>query len=208
VEGVPGWLQQLAAVRPFLLAAGAAVVLSALLRLAVAASPAGRRLRHAVHAAEGGLLALLLAAMIGLSFLQVLLRNLADTGYLWIEPLLRHLVLWVGLLGAMLASRSGRHINVDALSRLLRPPVLRAARAATNLLAASVCLLLAHACLKLVRDELEVARVAFLTVPTWALQSVMPVAALVMSSRFLGHALEALRGRGAGVQPSHPEVAA
>ena len=34
MEGVPGWLQQLAAVRPFLLAAGPAVVLSALLRLA------------------------------------------------------------------------------------------------------------------------------------------------------------------------------
>ncbi len=195
MEGVPGWLQQLSATRSFLLAAGGFVVVGALVRLACEAHPLGRRLRRAVHAAEGGLLALLLAGMIGFSFLQVLLRNLADTGFVWIDPLLRHLVLWVGLLGATLASRIGRHINVDALSRFLPPSALRPARVATNLLAAIVCLLLAHACMKLVRDEVEFTRAAFLTVPTWALQSVMPLASLIMSSRFLGHALDVLRGR-------------
>lgn len=207
MEGVAGWLQQLSAGRTFLLVAAALVVLTALARLALEASAGGRRLRRAAHVAEAGLLALLLAGMIVLSFLQVLLRNFADTSFVWIDPLLRHLVLWVGLLGATLATRIGRHINVDALSRFLPAAVQRPSRVATNLLAAIVCLLLAHACTKLVRDEMESTRAAFLSVPIWALQTVMPLAALVMSSRFLGHALEALRGRKPASPPS-PEVAA
>jgi TRAP-type C4-dicarboxylate transport system permease small subunit len=206
VEGAPSWLLELPTGRSFLLGAAVLVLASVFLRLLVEARPAGRRVRQALHAAEGGLLAALLAAMIGFSFLQVLLRNLSDTSFLWIDPLLRHLVLWVGLLGATLASRVGRHINVDALGRLLHGTPLRLARTATNLLAAVVCLLLAHACFKLVRDEIEFARAAFLSIQIWKLQLVMPVATLIMSSRFLGHMVDALRGRGLEHDPSQPEV--
>lgn len=47
--------------------------------------------------------------MIALSFSQVLLRQFWGMGILWGDTLARHLVLWVGFLGASLASAQGKH---------------------------------------------------------------------------------------------------
>jgi len=201
VGGAPGWLSQLPTDGRFLAGAAVLVIVTVLLRLLLQAGPRGRALRAFVHALEGSVLALLLAVMIFLSFLQVVLRNLFDTGLLWIEPLLRHLLLWVGVVGAAFASRSGRHINVDALSRLLPATGMRLARVATNLFAATVTLFLAHACFKLAHEEMQSPSAAFLSVAVWQVQLVMPLAMLLMSSRFLGHGIEAIQGRGL-----HPET--
>jgi TRAP-type C4-dicarboxylate transport system permease small subunit len=112
----------------------------------------------------------------------------------WIDPLLRHLVLWIGFLGALLATRTVRHINVDALSRLLPAPVLRVTRPLTNLFAACVCLLLTNACFKMVREEASFGTAGFLDVPVWVLQAVMPLALWLMAYRFASHAVSGLRG--------------
>jgi TRAP-type C4-dicarboxylate transport system permease small subunit len=194
LEGAPEWLRGIPTDRLYVLFAAAFAVSIAVARLLLDSRAAGRRLRQMAHALEGGVLALLLAAMIVFSFLQIILRNLADTGIIWIDPLLRHLVLWVGFLGATLATRKAHHINVDAVSRFLPLPALRFVRAFTNLLAAFVCLLLSNAGVKLVRDEAGFGSSGFLDIPTWMLQVVMPLSLLLMSSRFLGHAIAAARG--------------
>ncbi|MFQ5601099.1 MAG: TRAP transporter small permease [Candidatus Krumholzibacteriia bacterium] len=196
MDGSAAWLQKLPVDEPYVLVAAAMIVVISLLRVGFESRASGRRALRIMHALEAAFLALLLAAMLLLSFLQIVLRNLANAGFVWIDPLLRHLVLWIGFLGAMVATRVGRHINIDALSRFLAPLPLRGVRIATNLLAALVCLLLSNACLKMVREEAVFGQPGFLGVPTWILQVVMPVAMLVMSYRFLGHALAALRGRG------------
>ena len=195
MEGAPAWLTGIPIDRTYVLVAALATLATAGLRLTLDGFVVGRRLRRLAHAAEGGFLALLLAAMIVFSFLQIVLRNLADSSLIWVDPFLRHLVLWVGFLGATLATRVGRHINVDALSRFLPAPWLRVAQTFTNLLAAFVSLLLSNASIKLVREEAEFGGRGFLDVPTWMLQFVMPVALLIMASRFLGHAITAARGR-------------
>ena len=71
-----------------------------------------------LHRAEDALLVLLLSAMIALASTQILLRNLFDSGFVWIDPLLRVLVLWLGLIGATVATRNNRHIRIDLLSKL------------------------------------------------------------------------------------------
>jgi len=68
---------------------------------------------------ETGLIILILGSMVLLSFLQVLMRNFFDTGILWGDIFLRHLVLWVGFIGASLATREEKHINIDLLTRLI-----------------------------------------------------------------------------------------
>ncbi len=205
MEGAPDWLAGLPIDRAYVTAAALFAAATAALRVLLESHPRGRTLRRAGHALEGGFLALLLAAMIVFSFLQIVLRNVANTSLIWIDPFLRHLVLWVGFLGAMLATRAGRHINVDALSRFLPAPTQRVTRTFTNLLAAFVCLLLSNAGLKLVRDEATFGGRGFLDLPTWTLQIVMPIALVWMASRFLGHALDAARGRAA---PASAEGAA
>lgn len=187
-------LENLPVDAPFVWGAGITAIVLWVLGLLLGRWPAGRRLLRAGRAVENSFLALLLLTMIVLSFLQVVLRNLAETGFVWIDPLLRHLVLWVGFLGALLATRSGRHINIDALSRLLSPRAHRVAGVLTNLLAFVICLLLANACAKLVREESLAQTHGFLDVPVWCLQLVMPLATFGMAVRFLGRVVRALRG--------------
>jgi TRAP-type C4-dicarboxylate transport system permease small subunit len=68
-----------------------------------------RRAEFLLSRLEKGLLVFLLSAMVLLSFSQVLMRQLFHTGLLWGDTLLRHLVVWVGLLGASLATMEGKH---------------------------------------------------------------------------------------------------
>ena len=194
MEGAPDWLAAIPIGRTYVLAAAGLAGAIAIARLLLERRAAGRALRRAAHVCEGGFLAVLLAAMIVFSFLQIVLRNVADSSLIWVDPFLRHLVLWVGFLGATLATRIGRHINVDALSRFLPVTPLRVVRTATHTLAAVVCLLLSNACLKLVRDEAAFGSSGFLDIPVWALQVVMPLSCVAMSSRFLGHAIASARG--------------
>jgi hypothetical protein len=90
-----------------------------------------------VHWLEDLLLTLLLSAMIAIAAAQILLRNLFDWNFSWGDPLTRILVLWVGLLGALAASRSNRHISIDLLSPLLRGRVRALVQAGTALFTAA-----------------------------------------------------------------------
>lgn len=66
--------------------------------------------------AETALLAVILSTMIGLSFMQVVLRFFGK-GILWGDTLSRYLVLWVGFLGAALAAAQGKHFAWEAASQ-------------------------------------------------------------------------------------------
>ena len=60
---------------------------------------------------EEALLALLLTAMIGVAAVQVVLRNFFDSGLYWGDSAVRVIVLWVAMLGAMVASRHDERIR-------------------------------------------------------------------------------------------------
>ena len=65
------------------------------------------RLDRLIGHIEKLLLSVLLASMIAVAFLQIVLRNFFDTGLPWGDSLVRYLVLWVGFIGAALATREG-----------------------------------------------------------------------------------------------------
>jgi TRAP-type C4-dicarboxylate transport system permease small subunit len=149
---------------------------------------------------EEMLLALLLGAMIALAGLQIGLRSLLGTGIPWADPLLRVLVLWVGLLGAVAASREGRHITIDVLSRMLPARARAAAGVATSLFTAAVAAILAWHGARFVASEHEFGSVAFAGIPAWSLESVIPFAFAAIALRYLRRAAAdlsaALRGGG------------
>ena len=68
---------------------------------------------------ETGVIATLLIALVLLGCMQIVLRNFFHSGVLWADPMMRHLVLWLGCLGAALATTRVRHINIDVFSRLV-----------------------------------------------------------------------------------------
>jgi len=102
---------------------------------------------------EGWSVIALLSVMLLLSFVQVVLRNIFSESILWGDILLRHLVLWVGFLGAALATSHGKHISIDALTRFLTPRLKLVASVVTNLFAAGVCFVLFQASLTFLSNE-------------------------------------------------------
>jgi TRAP-type C4-dicarboxylate transport system permease small subunit len=154
----------------------------------VGSSPIGKALERCVRAlqrTEDALLVVLLGATVLLAPLQIALRAVFGTGIAWIDPLLRVLVLWLGLLGALVASRDGRLINIDVMSRVLPPRPRAAAGALTSLFTAAVSGVVAYHAARFVASELRFGSVAFSGLPAWVLESVLPVAFGAIALRYL-----------------------
>jgi TRAP-type C4-dicarboxylate transport system permease small subunit len=138
-----------------------------------------------IERVEDALLVLLLSALVGLAGAQILLRNVFDSGLVWADPVVRVLVLWVALLGAMAAARQGRHITVDVLARLLPSRAAAAVRALTDVFAAVVCGALAWHGARLVATEWEAGTIAVGAVPAWVAQLIVPLGFAVIGARYL-----------------------
>lgn len=148
-----------------------------------------RTLISALHKVESGLLALILFLLIVLAAYQVAARNLFDSGLLWGDGFVRVAVLWVTLIGAMVASRTDDHIRMDVVSRYLPEGVRRFAQRITALFTAVVCLLFAWHSLTFIGYEYEDSTMAFGVVPAWLCAAVMPVGFTIMALRYLLHTI-------------------
>ena len=133
---------------------------------------------------EDAFLVSILTAMLVLASVQILARNFFQSGILWGDILVRVMVLWVGLVGAMVAARGNQHISIDIVSRLLPQRMKKAVNAVLNLFAAVVCGIVAYSSLRLVRLEYLDGAVAFGAIPTWALESIIPLSFGVMALRY------------------------
>ncbi len=141
---------------------------------------------------ESLLLIIILFTMIFLAFLQVVLRNFISSSISGADVFLRHLVLWVGFIGASLATKENRHINIDALSRLLSQTSKRIAAVVINLFSATVCFFLMRAAITFIKSEKEAGSVLLANIPTWIFQIIIAIGFGLMTLRFLLHALENL----------------
>jgi len=139
---------------------------------------------------ETGLIILILGVMVLLSFLQVIMRNFFDTGILWGDIFLRHLVLWVGFVGASLATREEKHINIDLLTRLIPQRTVPFAKILIDVTSVIVCLVLAKAGWEFVSMEIEANTTVFLNVPSWYFEIIIPVGFALIALRFIFKIIE------------------
>lgn len=142
------------------------------------------RLGRLVHRLEDALLVILLGGLVGLSLTQIILRNLWLTSLSWGDPLLRLMVLWVGLLGAMAATRDANHIRIDLLTWFLPPGLQRSARRLTDAFAGGSCALLAWHSARFVRQEWESGSLLLPQIPSWLAEIILPLGFWVMAIRF------------------------
>jgi TRAP-type C4-dicarboxylate transport system permease small subunit len=156
------------------LAGFALVVALAAVRAGLERREGARRMFALAGRLEVGAVAAMVGTLVLLGAVQIFLRNAFHSGLLWADPLMRHIVLWLGAMGAALASAHMRHITVDGLSRLLPAPWKPARRVVVYGATAVAAYLLAVAALRLVVDERGFGEVAFLGVRTWVLQLVLP----------------------------------
>jgi len=143
------------------------------------------RLGRAIATVESALVVFLLGIMTLLGFTQVVLRNFFSSGILWGDTFLRHLVLWVAFLGASLAVRERKHLNIDVLTRLMSERGKKLARLATDVFAGVVCVVFLKASLTFLQNEIRQGTVLFLEIPTWYFQLIIPVGYALLSFRFL-----------------------
>ena len=92
-----------------------------------------------LHRLEEGLIALLLAVMTSITFVQVIARYVFNYSFVWALELVTILFGFLIFLGMAYGVRVGSHIGVDALVKSLKPRNARVAGAA----AAALCLVYA-----------------------------------------------------------------
>ena len=133
---------------------------------------------------ERGLLVLVLLCMILLAVLQILLRNVFDTSMFWIDPLNRLFVLWLAILGAMVATKEGEHIAIDALKHYLSGTKLWLVTKLVMAFSAFICGLMAFHSGRFVYDEFLYKTTTFSELPAWPFELIMPVGFGIMALRF------------------------
>lgn len=134
--------------------------------------------------AENTVLIVLLGGMALLSFGQIILREVFDTGVIWADELVRLSVLWLAMLGAISATRDDRHIRIDALSHLLPPIVMSLVRMIVDLFAAVVCAALAWHTWRYLQVEIEFEDTVLVDTPAWIAHLIVPVAMALTAYRF------------------------
>jgi TRAP-type C4-dicarboxylate transport system permease small subunit len=152
-----------------------------------------RRWIDRLHRAEDGLLALLLTTMIVLAGTQILMRNLFDSGFVWIDPLLRVLVLWLGLIGATVAARHNKHIRIDLLSRFFDRNTHRLLQVVVRQVSALTCLVIAWYGMDWIRLDYDAAVTSFAGLPAWSVEIIVPLAFALIGVRYFLLSLHAAR---------------
>jgi len=143
---------------------------------------------------ENAVLVALLGFLIVFSFAQIVLRNVFSVGVTWGDGLTRVVVLWLALLGALAASRDGRHIRMNALAQWLPPRLQVAVGVGSDVFAAVVSAALAYFAFVFVSESRSYGDVLFGQFPAWWFESIMPVAFALIAYRFVVHALGRKRG--------------
>jgi TRAP-type C4-dicarboxylate transport system permease small subunit len=142
-----------------------------------------------VETIEDGVLVVLLAGLVLLAGAQIVFRNLFGSGLLWADPALRVMVLWVGMIGAMVATRYDKQISVDAVSRFVSPRLRAIVRVVTDLFTAGVSLVVAWNAWRLLEDDRAAGTTLFASVPLWVCELIIPVAFAVIAVRYLVYAV-------------------
>ncbi|MDE1960742.1 MAG: TRAP transporter small permease subunit [Xanthomonadaceae bacterium] len=135
---------------------------------------------------EDWLLAVLVLLLVVLAGSQIILRDVFATGISWADPLMRQLVLWTGMLGALAAVGDEKHIALDVLQRFLSPLAQKIARMVTFGFAAAICAALAWYSFVMLNVDYTSATPssAFDSLPAWIPETILPAAFSLMAIRF------------------------
>lgn len=134
---------------------------------------------------EDSLLVIILSSMIIFAVYQIIARNLFGEGVVWIDPLLRTLVLWVGLSGAVVATRTDNHIRIDVFTKYFPPYMLKYVQRTAYLFTLCVCLIIAWHSARFVYSEYEYHTIAFSGIPSWLTALIIPVSFFLIAVRYV-----------------------
>ena len=142
------------------------------------------RLLRIINKVEDWLLISMLSVMVFLAITQIFYRNVIGGGIAWIDPLLRMLVLWVALSGAVIATRTDNHIRIDVFARYVSGKYYAQIKRLVYAYCVIVCSFIAWHAMRFVRMEYEFASEAFAGIPAWVTELIIPIAFTLMAFRY------------------------
>jgi len=143
-------------------------------------------LKNAINSLEEIIIALLLASMTLLVFVEVVLRFGFGTGIMWGEELTLHLSAWMVLFGASYGIKVGSHIGVDALVKILPSAVRKVISAAAILACLFYCaLFIQGAWVYLSKMHMIGIELEDMPIPKWIAHSILLIGMVLIALRLL-----------------------
>ena len=153
--------------------------------------PAARAARYA----EDLLLGLALLVMFVLPLAEIVLRRLLGYGIPGSIPIVQHLMLWVGFLGAAIAAREGTLLSLATGTFLAEGRVRRFAALFSAAVGAAISVLLCRGAIDLVVSEREAETIMTGALRAWTAQLVLPLSFGLIALRLVRRASTSWRGR-------------
>jgi TRAP-type C4-dicarboxylate transport system permease small subunit len=125
--------------------------------------------------------------------MQVILRNIFSFGFLWADPLLRYMVLWVGFLGAVIATREGKHFGVDFLNRYLPKKILHGVRTFIDVFATVISFMLMYAAFQFLFEAIGAEELDVFEIPKRFYFSIIPIGFGLIGLQFLFNIINDVR---------------
>lgn len=128
---------------------------------------------------------LMMIVLVLFALYQIILRNFFSTGLIWGDSFLRHLVLWIGFLGACRATAEGKHIQIDLVAIFPAGRIRSWLALFQSIFLTTVCAALLYASWLFLMNERSAGDYAFLKIRYWWLEIIFPLSFMVMTVRNL-----------------------
>lgn len=132
------------------------------------------KLNDAVGKVENVLISVGLLSMLFLAFLQVIMRDVFNKGLPWADSIVRLLVLWVGFVGAALATKLDQNLTLEVLTKYMPERLRHLSSIVVKLFAIMVCCFLFQASLKFLGDEMSTGEKYLNLFPSWYTLTIFP----------------------------------
>ncbi len=126
-------------------------------------------------------LALLLSTTLLLACAQIFMRGVTGGSLLWIDPLLRYLVLWSGLFGAVMATFKNKHIALDIASFILPKSSINVVELVVFIFSTLTATALTWAAVSFILSEIEYGGPGLFDLPTYIWNLAFPITFAVMA---------------------------
>jgi C4-dicarboxylate transporter DctQ subunit len=138
-------------------------------------------------------MALCLAFMTIVTFVQVVLRYAFGTGFVWSLEATTYSFAWLILIGMSYGVRTNAHIAVDLVTAKMPPAAARAVGIAALLISLAYCGLMIYAGGVFIDRLVTLGNYARdIPLPRWALTGIMPIAFALLGARLLQAAWSSL----------------
>lgn len=139
-----------------------------------------------INSLEESIIALLLAAMTLLVFVEVVLRFGFGQGLMWAQELTLHLSAWMVLFGASYGIKVGSHIGVDALIKVLPLTTRRIVSGIAVLACLTYCALFSKGAWVYLAKMYKIGiELDDMPVPKWIAHSILLIGMILMAIRLL-----------------------